>query len=37
MNSIADFMNLYRLYRTYHSRRYAAKIAWGIAFKGLPF
>ena len=37
MSAIADFFNLYRLYRLYHSRRYAARIAWGIAFKGLPF
>ena len=32
-----DFINLYRLYRAYHSRRYAARIAFGIAFKNLPF
>lgn len=32
-----DFINIYRLYRVYHSRRYAARIAFGIAFRGLPF
>jgi len=37
MKAINDFIALYRIYRQYHSRRYAAKIAWGIAFKKLPF
>ena len=34
---IKEFVQVYRLYRTVHSRRYAAGIAWGCAFRGLPF
>ena len=37
MSALYDFMSLYRLYRQYHNRKYAAKIAYGIAFRGLPF
>lgn len=37
MKTIMDFAVLYRLYRCHHGRRYAAKRAWGIAVKGLPF
>jgi hypothetical protein len=32
-----DFLVVYSQYRPQHSRRYAAQIAWGIAFRGLPF
>jgi hypothetical protein len=32
-----NFLKLYRLYRAIHSRRYAARIAYGIAFRNLPF
>lgn len=37
MNRIKEFFNVYRLYSKHNSRAYAAQIAWGIAFKGLPF
>ena len=33
----ADFIAVYRLYRQAHPRAYAARIAYGIAFKELPF
>jgi hypothetical protein len=32
-----EFIKVYRQYRAQHSRRYAARIAYGIAFNGLPF
>ena len=34
---IREFVQVYRLYRIVHPRRYAARIAYGCAFKGLPF
>jgi hypothetical protein len=34
---VQDFAQVYRLYRQSHSRMYAARIAWGIAFRSLPF
>ena len=37
MNSIRNFIAMYRLYRQHHTMRYAAWIAYGIAFRGLPF
>ena len=37
MKRVADFLSVYRLYRHHHPARYAARVAWGIAFKGLPF
>jgi hypothetical protein len=37
MNRISEFFALYRLYRAVHPRMYAARIAYGIAFRGLPF
>jgi hypothetical protein len=37
MSKINDFLSVYRLYRVKHSRRYAARLAYGIAFKDLPF
>ena len=37
MSRLREFIQVYRLYRVCHSRRYAAGIAWGIAFRGLPF
>lgn len=36
-DKIAEFLEVYRLYRVSHGRRYAARIAYGIAFKGLDF
>lgn len=32
-----DFIEVYRLYRRHHPRRYALRRAWGIAFQGIPF
>lgn len=37
MTRIADFLQLYALYRRVHPRMYAARIAYGIAFRSLPF
>jgi hypothetical protein len=37
MRKLRDFIQTYRLYRRYHSMRYAARIAYGCAFRGLPF
>jgi hypothetical protein len=37
MNKLRHFIAIYRLYAAHHSRRYAARIAYGMAFKGLPF
>jgi hypothetical protein len=36
-DKIAEFLEVYRQYRVSHGRRYAARIAYQIAFKGLPF
>lgn len=32
-----DFIETYRMYRVSHGRRYAARIAYQITFKGYPF
>lgn len=37
MNAIREFISVYRLYRRHNPARYAARIAYGIAFRGLPF
>ena len=37
MKQIKDFFSVYRMYRRHHPRKYAANIAFGIAFRGLPF
>ncbi len=38
MSRLRDFIAVYRLYRrAAHSRRYCARIAYGIAFKRYPF
>lgn len=37
MNRITTFFTVYRQYRLGHSPAYAARIAWGVAFQGLPF
>ena len=37
MKTIKLFVEVYRLYRVIHSRKYSAKIAWGVAVVGLPF
>lgn len=37
MSLICDFLAVYRMYRKHHSAMYAARIAYGIVFKALPF
>lgn len=37
MNRIRHFLAVYRLYAHHHRPTYAARIAYGIAFRGLPF
>lgn len=37
MTRIIEFVQVFRLYARHHKPMYAARIAWGIAFKGLPF
>ena len=32
-----EFIDVYRLYRITHSRRYALRTAWNIVVRGLPF
>ena len=34
---IREFINVYRLYRVCHSRRYALNTAWRIAVQRIPF
>jgi hypothetical protein len=36
-SKVAEFFIVYRQYRFSHSRRYALKLAYEIAFKNLPF
>ena len=37
MSRIADFLQIYKLYRRAHSPLYAARIAFGCAFRRTPF
>lgn len=37
MSRIREFIDVYRLYRRVHSRRYALQRAWHIAIQGSPF
>lgn len=37
MKRIADFFSTWRLYCKFHKPLYAARLAYGICFKGLPF
>lgn len=37
MSKIAEFWLLFRLYAKHHRPIYAARIAYGITFKHLPF
>ena len=37
MNKVREFVAVFRLYAKHHSATYAARIAYGVAFKGLPF
>ena len=37
MKAIIEFIQTYRMYAKHHSKRYALRIAYGCAFKGLPF
>jgi hypothetical protein len=34
---LAKFLRVFAQYRRHHSTAYAARIAYGIAFRGLPF
>ena len=37
MKKLADFFTTWRLYAKHHNPIYAARMAWGIAIKQLPF
>lgn len=37
MKHLIEFFQVFRLYVRHNSIRYSARIAYGIAFKGLPF
>ncbi len=37
MSKIREFLLVFNLYRKHHSMRYAVRIAYGCAFRGLPF
>lgn len=37
MKKLFEFVGLWLQYSRHHSPIYAARIAWGISFKGLPF
>ena len=37
LDVIRTFVELYRLYRRHHPRRYALRRAWGIAVSGQDF
>ena len=37
MSKLRDYFELYRLYRRHHRPLYAARIAYGMTFQGLPF
>jgi hypothetical protein len=37
VKKIKDFFSVYCMYQRHHPRKYAAQLAYGIAFRGLPF
>lgn len=37
MSRLLDFYRVFRLYAKHNPITYAARIAYGIAFRGLPF
>lgn len=37
MTKARTFLDVYRQYRPHHSAHVAYRIAYGIAYKGLPF
>jgi hypothetical protein len=37
MNNLRSFLQIYKLYRRAHSPLYAARIAFGCTYRGLPF
>ena len=37
MNKLREFLSIYRIYALHHPRRHALRIAYGCAFRGLPF
>ncbi len=36
-STVSEFIKVYRLYRRVHRPAYAARIAFGVAVRGLPF
>ena len=34
---LREFLSVFRLYAKHNPPPYAARIAWGVAFRGLPF
>ena len=37
MRRLIEFIQIFRLYARHNTIRYSARIAYGVAFKGLPF
>jgi hypothetical protein len=37
VNKLREFIRVFREYARHNSYRYAARIAYGCAFRGLPF
>lgn len=37
MSRLREFLSVFRLYAKHNPPLYAARIAWGVAFRGLPF
>lgn len=37
MSRATEFLQVFRLYARHHNHIYAARIAFGVVFKGLPF
>lgn len=37
IRKMIDFAAVYAEYRKHNGRRYSARIAFGVAFRGLPF
>lgn len=37
MNTLRDFIGLYRLYRKHHGRVYSVRRAYEISFLSIPF
>lgn len=37
MSRVVEFFQIYALYRQHNTRLYSLRIAYGCAFRGLPF